>query len=164
MFQEQNQQTIKAFSKSCGQNCHPSGIDRADIKDLFWKLCDCEEGADDIVLSILSLRVPICFCLFSGIVGAGFEGIRGNDIFFDSGFRNLIEIFVKRTKRWMHSPKFTEHILYYPQRIAADYLPSGVPAGEEFVQNIGSKSAQRFADYNVLFRFNFQFEHVESSV
>ena len=52
MFQEQNQQTIKAFSKSCGQNCHPSGIDRADIKDLFWKLCDWEEGAVFVYLVV----------------------------------------------------------------------------------------------------------------
>ena len=34
-----------------------------------------------------------------------------------------------RTKRWMHSPKFSEHLLYYPQLVASELLPFGVPAG-----------------------------------
>jgi len=32
----------------------------------------------------------------------------------------------------MHSESYGEHLLYYPQKIGADYLPSGVPAGSAF--------------------------------
>ena len=34
-----------------------------------------------------------------------------------------------RTKRWMHSAGYSRTLLYYPQKLAAGLLPSGVPIG-----------------------------------
>lgn len=49
-----------------------------------------------------------------------------------------------RTKRWMHSPKFSERLLYYPQLAASELLPSGVPAGWAWRNKTGTLSSIKY--------------------